>query len=93
MEQLKDLISFSQYIKDEDESVYPFSFTISEPFADDEHSAYCILSCPYFRDKEFKIFGVDGEQAIELSLNFVAATLGEKTIIDVDGNPVALPMP
>lgn len=91
MEQLNVLISFKARVEDETGNIHPFSFTVSEPTADDENSAYCMISCPYLRDWDFKIIGVDEEQAIELSLRFITNMLQGQILLDDDGNPAPLP--
>lgn len=91
MEQLNILISFEARVEDETGNIHPFSFTVSKPVAEDEYSAYCVISCPYLRDKDFKIFGVDAEQAVEESLRFITNMLQGQTLTDDDGKPAYLP--
>ncbi len=91
MEQLNELIKFSANVKDEKGAIHPFSFTVSDPVVEDEYSAYCMLACPYLREKAFKIIGTDEDQAIELSLHFVTNMLEGQHLIDNEGAPLSLP--
>lgn len=93
MEQLKERLNFTANIIDGGGDMHPFSFTIFEPVVEDEYAAYCILLCPYLRPKEFKIFGVDEEHAVEMSLHFIVKALAGQRIIDEDGEPLSLPFP
>ena len=93
MEQLNVLISFKARVKDKTGNIHPFFFTISEPVAEDEYSAYCVISCPYLRDKDFKIIGVDEEQATELSIRFITNMLEGQVLLDDNGNKISPPKP
>lgn len=92
MESVKTLLSFSAYLKDEEERT-PFSFSVLEPQPEDEYSAYCVVSCPFLLKKETNIYGADKKQAIALSMDFIADMLGERVgaLIDEAGNSVSLP--
>ena len=55
----------------QDGSQVPFWLRVSEPELDEGHGYFCVVECPFLRDEPFKIFGVDEEQACELSISFI----------------------
>lgn len=93
MEQLKTLLNYSATVRDEKGEIHPFFFSVSEPVVNDDYSAFCSISCPYFRETEFKITGVDETQALELSIGFISNMLEGKSLLDEDGKPTSLPSP
>ena len=58
-----------------------------------EGDSVCQLACPFLPAKPFSIFGVDHEQALELSRRFVEASLEHMNacLVDADGKPLSLP--
>ncbi len=54
---------------------------------------FCIIKCPFIREKEMKVFGVDENQAGELAFDLVRNLLKHKTatIVDGNGNPLDVP--
>lgn len=91
MEQLDGIIKFSANVRDKDGHTHPFYFSVSKPVVEDESASYCMLLCPYLRDQAFKIYGVDEDQAIELSIGFIADMLEGQALLDDDGNKISLP--
>ena len=93
MEPLKEtLLDFRAYAKGGEGRLAPFSLLIAAPDFDEDRGYFCILVCPYFREKPFLIFGVDEAQACELSIAFIRQMLeGETELVDADGKPIDLP--
>ncbi|MDP6428602.1 MAG: hypothetical protein QGH73_00745 [Rhodospirillales bacterium] len=96
MEQLESIIyRFSAFACNEDGIRDDFSVAVSAPEFSGEGDSFCLMSCPFLRAKPFTIYGVDHEQALELSLRFVEISLGHMNahLVDGDGNDVQLPPP
>jgi len=94
MEQLNSVIyRFSALARGEDGSRKEFSVEISVPEDSGEGDSVCQLSCPFLRAEPFSIYGVDHEQALELSRRFVEASLEHMNVrlVDADGRTVRLP--
>lgn len=45
---------------------------------------YCIVHCPHLFDEEKKIFGVDEDQALELSIIFIKKLLDHAGVVLVE---------
>lgn len=80
--------------KREDGTTLPFLLCVSQPGYDEGMGFYWVVECPILREKAFKIFGVDEEQAMALALWFVDDQLKHHqfTLVDADGNIVELPI-
>lgn len=93
MEPLNDIIlDFSAFVKREDGSVVPFHLNVCAPQDREEGDSSCRVDCAFLREKPFQIFGVDGEQACELSIDFIRQMLeGQVELVDADGKPIDLP--
>jgi hypothetical protein len=94
MEQLKPVVyRFSGFACLEDGSREELSVEISAPEDSGEGDSVCALSCPFLRTRPFSIFGVDRQQALELSRRFVEASLDHMNarLVDADGKTIALP--
>ena len=72
MEQLKrPILSFEASAERHDGTVVPFSLRVYEPELDEKLGNFCFIECPFIRQRPFRIFGVDQEQACELSVKFI----------------------
>ena len=94
MEQLKSVVyRFSAFVRREDGSRVEFSMEIFAPEDSGEADSVCQLSCPFLRAKPFSIFGVDHQQALDLSRRFVESNFEQMNacLVDADGKPVQLP--
>lgn len=89
---MKPFVSIDAQARCPDGRIRPFKLLISEPTRDDSEEAfYCTIVCPVVRDKEMRIFGIDGAQAAELALGFVIRSLeGRYAVLDESGNEVNL---
>lgn len=70
----------------------PFSLSIFDG-GGDEYEHCCSVRCPYIRDKESRIFGVEKEQALALAIRFIDEMLKHRgvTLQDHDGAIIHLP--
>lgn len=69
----------------------PFYLRISNPVkTEGEDDYYCQVHAPFLFKKDKSIYGVDKEQARALAMQFVKQILGDKRLIDQDGNPMHL---
>ena len=70
----------------------PFHLKIGEPIKgeNDEYAYFCSVYAPYLFKNIKNIFGIDKEQAVELSKNFVSVLIDGKMVYDKDGYPVKL---
>lgn len=93
MESLTDpILTFDAFAKGGDGLVAPFSLRVYSPGYEAMKGYYCFVSCLYLRKKPYQIFGVDPEQACELSIDFIRQMLeGQIELVDADGTPVDLP--
>ena len=94
MEQLKSVVyRVSAFVRREDGLREEFSMEISAPEDSGEGDSVCQLSCPFLRAKPFSIFGVDHQQALDLSRRFVEANFEHMNacLVDAGGKPVQLP--
>ena len=80
--------------KREDGTILPFFLCVSQPSYDEARGFYWIVDCPILREKVFKIFGVDEEQAMALALWFVEDQLKhhQYTLVDAKGETIQLPI-
>ena len=63
-----------------DGSLTTVSATVFSPVKTDGHNEhYCVIHCPHVFDNDKKIFGVDADQALELSIMFI------KDMLEHDG--------
>lgn len=95
MEQLKPVVyRFSAFACLEDGSREEASIEIFAPEDSGEGDSVCALSCLFLRTRPFSIYGVDDQQALDLSRRFVEASLEHMNarLVDVDGKPIALPL-
>ena len=94
MEQLKSVIyRYSGLVRLADGVVEELALEVSAPEPSGKGDSVCRLSCPFVAEKTLSIYGVDDEQALELSRRFVEASLEHMNacLVDADGNPVSLP--
>lgn len=94
MEQLDAAIyRFACFVRSKDGIRHPLTVAISAPAESGEDDSVCLLSCPFLRTKPFSIYGVDHNQALELSIRFVETSLEHMnaTLVDADGNAIELP--
>lgn len=94
MEQLKSVAyRFSAFARAADGTLTEFCVAISPPEARGEGDSFCHILCPFLRAKPFTIYGVDHEQALDLSRRFVELSLEHREVelVDADGRPVPLP--
>ena len=94
MEQLKSVVyRFSGHVRLEDGSLEALSMEIFAPEDSGEGDSVCQLSCPFLRAKPVSIYGVDHQQALELSRRFVESNLEHMnaTLVDADGKTLELP--
>ena len=79
-------------VKGADGSLNPFYLKVSEPSYDEGHGFFCSIYCPFIREKEIRIFGVDEEQAIELAFEFIEKMLDHDgcKVVDEEGNIISL---
>ncbi len=94
MGQLNETImSFEAFAKGGDGTIVPFSLRVSQPDYDEARGFYCVVECPFLRDKHFKIFGVDEAQACELSVGFIRQSIADQKayLVDEQGGEVSVP--
>lgn len=94
MEQLDNLIlSFDAIAERGGDAAAPFSLRVSGPKYDEERGYFCHVECPLLRKKPFTIFGIDEEQACELSISFIRQSLIDVDVdlVDANGNEVDIP--
>jgi len=94
MEQLKQsILVFEAFAKGGDDAVVPFSLRILQPAYDEPRGYYCVLDCPNLGKKPFRIFGVDEEQACELSITFIRQLVVDQKayLVDDQGQEVSIP--
>ena len=79
--------------EDGDGNVAAFDLRISDPEFEESRGYYCKILCPYIRQRSFRIFGVDEEQAATESIRFVRRTLSDMNVrlMNDDGVEVTLP--
>ncbi len=94
MEQLNQtILTFEAFAKGADDAVVPFSLRISQPGYEESHGYYCIVECPFIREKHFKIFGAHEEQACELSVTFIRQLVVDQKafLVDAQGHEISIP--
>ncbi len=79
-------------VKGDDGALTPVYARISEPIrrrSDVEHEDYyCVVHCPHLFEDDKRIFGVDAEQALELSIMFIKELLEHRgAVIDREDAP------
>jgi len=79
--------------KGADGSLDTFILRISSPKFEEGRGYFCTIEYPFIREKDMKVFGIDGEQAAELAFDLVRSLLEHKAAILVDrnGNPLDIP--
>lgn len=84
---------FSAFARSKDGTTDVLSVAISAPADSGEGDSVCLLCCPLLGAKPISIYGVDHEQALELSRRFVEASLEymDATLVDAEGRPIELP--
>lgn len=84
---------FSAFARREDGTLTEVSVAIACPRVDTDGIAGCKVFIPFLRAKPFEIFGIDDEQALELSHRFILSMTEAQDfeLVDGDGVPVALP--
>jgi len=93
MEQLADpIFELNAIAINGDGGRAPFSLSICDG-GGDAYEYCCKVRCPYIRDKESRIFGVDKEQALALAIKFIDQMLRCRgvTLQDNDGANIQLP--
>jgi len=87
------ILLFEAFARGGDGVVAPFSLRISQPEYDDARGFYCVVECPFLREKHFKIFGVDEEQACELSVDFIRQSIADQKarLVNEQGGEVSVP--
>ncbi len=87
------ILIFNAFAKGGDGTIVPFSLRVSQPEYDDARGFYCVVECPFLRDKHFKIFGVDEAQACELSVGFIRQSISDQKahLVDEQGREVSIP--
>ena len=80
-------------LKGGDGIVVPFSLGVSQPGYEEGHGYYCVVKCPYIREKPFKIFGAHEKQACELSISFIRELVFDQKahLVDAQGHEVSIP--
>ena len=69
----------------------PFQLIISKPIkSEGENDYYCEIICHKLFNKPKRIFGVDNEQAVLLSKQFIKTIIGKNEITDYDGNLIKI---
>jgi hypothetical protein len=94
MDQLNEpILYFEAFAKGDDGKTAPFTLRISQPKHDDTGGHHCIVECPYIREKEFRIYGVDEAQACELSVSFIRQTVTDQStsLVDDHGRDISIP--
>lgn len=94
MEQLNEtILLFEALAKGDDGKTIPFSLRVSQPEYDEAGGYYCVVECPFLRDKYFKIFGVDEAQACKLSVDFIRQSIADQKarFVDEQGGDVSVP--
>lgn len=87
------ILSFEAFMERGEGTTVPFSLRVSQPEYDEERGFYCVVECPFLREKHFKIFGVDEEQACELSIEFIRQMIEDPKarLVDAQGREVSVP--
>jgi len=87
------VLSFEAFVKGGDDAVVPFSLRVSQPEYDEGRGFYCLLECSYLGKKPFRIFGVDEEQACELSIGFIRQSMEDQKarLVDAQGREISVP--
>lgn len=89
----KIILKFEAFAKRGDGSVVPFSLDVWSPVDRTQGDSSCRVDCAFLREKPFQIFGVDGEQACELAIDFIRLSLIDRAeLIDANGHPISLPV-
>lgn len=72
----------------------PLSVAISAPADSGRGDSVCRLLCPLLGAKPISIYGVNHDQALELSRRFVELGLEHKdlALVDAEGRPAVLPL-
>ena len=94
MEQLKSIgYSFSGWVREEGDSLQKLDIAISDPEPSGKGDSVCQLLCPFFRATPYSIYGVEHDQALELSRQFVETRLRYRNagVTDDGGNEIFLP--
>jgi hypothetical protein len=92
---VKIALDFSAFVRSPDGTVSDFRLEIEGPHNDPQRGWFCFLRCPVLRTKPYLAFGVDAQQALELSVTFMNQVLLDRNLvlIDADGRAVTLPPP
>jgi hypothetical protein len=94
MEQLENIVyRFTGFVRTKDGTTEAISVAISAPRYSGKGDSVCLLFYPFLRAKPFSIYGVDHDQALELSRRFVEADLenADARLVDDSGSSVELP--
>ncbi len=94
MEQLEQPIyRYTGFVRSENGAIEPVSIAIFAPTDSGRGDSVCRLCCPFLRTKPFSIYGVDHDQALELSRRYVEMDLEymNASIVNADGTPIELP--
>jgi hypothetical protein len=94
MEQLdQPVYQFDGFVRSEKGTIEPISIAVFAPTDSGKGDSVCLLCCPFLRTKPFSIYGVDHDQALELSRRYVEMHMEymNACIVDADGKPVELP--
>lgn len=94
MEQLEHIVyRFKGFARNKDGGLVELSVAISAPADSGKGDSVCLLSFPLLREKPFSIYGVDHDQALELSRRFVEIGLENQilTLVNTGGRAVDLP--
>lgn len=76
---------------EEDGQKKPFVLTITNPEkVQGEDDYICIIHAPVLFKRDKSIYGVDAQQAAELSIKFVNDLLSDRQLVDESGNLVPL---
>lgn len=72
-------------------SLFPVSAKIYSPEKTRGHEDhYCVIHCPHILDSDKQIFGVDAEQAIQLSIKFIKELLKHHgVVLEEQENPAS----
>ena len=94
MEKLKNIVyRFEGFARSEDGGLSELSVAISAPEDSGKGDSVCLLYCSYIDATALSIYGVDHDQALELSRRFVEASLEHMnvTLVDAEDKPIDLP--
>jgi len=94
MEQLKrPVLFFEADAERHDGTVVPFSLRIHDPEPGEDLGYFCFIECPFIRQRPFRIFGEDQEQACELSVKFINLMIEDDVVRLLDGRGQEIQIP